>query len=386
MTDVDRQALLELLKASLFGAEPSFPDGVDWDAVRQEAQAQTVIALAAPFVPAEEQPKWQERVQQNTAHFMRVLYEQSELVKLLTAHDFSFIILKGSAAAVYYPVPSRRTMGDIDFLVQPERYEEARILLEENGYRFISDHDSDRDYEYYKGGVSIEIHRRYSDRDWDFEDVVLDGMARPRTRELCGRRFPSLDDAVNGLVLLDHVRHHLRGGLGIRQIIDWMMFVHSVLDDAFWEQSFAPLARQTGLDRLAIVMTQMCRLKLGLPDRITWCDGADDATALELFEYVMNLGNFGCKVPDVYRPMEWVSMEYQELGLFRFLQSNGLATWKAAKKYAFLRPFAWLYQIFRFIGKGFSALLHGTKLRKDLSDGSQKADFNERLGIVRNKN
>ena len=33
MINVNQQALLELLKASLFGVEPQFPEGVDWDAV-----------------------------------------------------------------------------------------------------------------------------------------------------------------------------------------------------------------------------------------------------------------------------------------------------------------------------------------------------------------
>ena len=62
---------------------------------------------------------------------------------------------------------------------------------------------------------------------------------------------------INGLVLLDHVRYHLQGGLGIRQIIDWMMFVHANLNDETWETGFAQLARGAGLETLAVTMTSM---------------------------------------------------------------------------------------------------------------------------------
>ena len=54
MINTNQQALLELLKASLFDTEPSFPEEVDWDAVLQEAKDQTVVALAAPYVPSQE--------------------------------------------------------------------------------------------------------------------------------------------------------------------------------------------------------------------------------------------------------------------------------------------------------------------------------------------
>ena len=57
MINVNQQVLLELLKVSLFGTEPVFPEGVDWDDVLQEAKDQTAVALAAPAVPEEKAEK-----------------------------------------------------------------------------------------------------------------------------------------------------------------------------------------------------------------------------------------------------------------------------------------------------------------------------------------
>ena len=80
MINVNQQALLELLKASLFGVKPSFPSNVDWNAVLQEAEDQAVVALAAPAIPKDEANKWQMSVAKNKMRFVKVLNEQTKVV------------------------------------------------------------------------------------------------------------------------------------------------------------------------------------------------------------------------------------------------------------------------------------------------------------------
>ena len=45
------------------------------------------------------------------------------------------VILKGAASACYYPQPTYRQMGDIDFLVLPEHFERARLLMLGQNYQ-----------------------------------------------------------------------------------------------------------------------------------------------------------------------------------------------------------------------------------------------------------
>ena len=383
MIEKNQQTILELLKASLFHVAPAFPDDADWEAVLQEATAQTVVGLTAPAVPAAEAEKWRIPAARNTAGFLRILHAQAALVTLFDAADIPLVILKGTAAAMYYPSPQRRTMGDVDFIVPPERFDDAARLMQESGYRFNGDYGDGRDYSYQKDGVEIELHRRYSDEGRDIDPLLFGDASQIVRREVLGVKFPCLDDRLNGLLILDHVRHHLYGGIGLRQIIDWMMFVHAYLTDEVWEREFQPLAAEAGLDILAMTMTKMCRVWLGLPDEITWCDPADDLTAGQLMETVLRFGNFGRKDPYVYRPMEGVAMGVRKDGLFRFLQNTGMENWKAAKKHRILRPFAWIYQVFRFAGRGLAALFSGKHLVQDASSGVEKADFYRRLGIER---
>ena len=374
-------ALCEQIKASLFGLVPTFPEAVDWNEVLQEAQAQTIVPLVAGAVPAEAAEAWKNAADQSKAHFMRALYEQTKLCALLDGAKISFVILKGTAAAMYYPIPCNRTMGDVDILVGDGFFDTAFSLLQENGYQFQEDYGDGRDYSFTKGGVLFELHRKYSDAEHDIEQFLQNGIQNAETLTLYGNAFPVLPKAENGLVLLDHIRHHLFGGLGLRQILDFMMFVNSEPDEKRFESDFLPLFEAAGLGTLARVIAKTCKRYFGLPVDAAWCENADDKTCEELLETVFASGNFGRKNPYEYRPMQSFTMSVKKQGFFRTLQQAGVANCKAFQKHKFLRPFAWLYQLFRYLARGIAALFRGKKLAKDLSSGKEKADFYRRLGI-----
>lgn len=379
MINVNQQALLELLKASLFGTEPNFPEGVGWDAVLQEAKDQTVVGLAAPAVPKEEAKKWRIPAAQNKMRFFQILDEQTNLLALFRDAGIPVVILKGFAAAQYYPVPMQRTMGDIDFVVPTDRLEEANQLMTENGYAFS--HKTDRHYDYSKNETVFELHCRYCEDNWDFEHLIAEGLSQGVSCELYGKAFPVLPTEINGLVLLDHIRSHLYGGLGIRQIIDWMMYVHAHLDDEMWTECFAALAREPGLETLATTITRMCKLWFGLPDDITWCNNADEETAMQLMELIFDYGNFGKKRLNEGNPVENISIDVSRYGLFRYLQTTGESTWKAYHKHHFLKPFAWLYQSFRFAKNGSVALFSGEKDKVETSQAKERYNLFKKLDI-----
>lgn len=373
--NAEQLTLLELIKASLFGTEPDFPEQVDWNRVYELAKQQTVIALTEPAVPAAYKGMWMKGACRNKAYYIRLLYEQDNLVKLFESAGIPLVILKGTAAAMYYPVPSRRTMGDVDFLVPQERFDDAQSLMEESGYTFV--HESYRHREYVKNGVPFELHRRFSSGHYrDIEHIIVPGIARAERYAIQSSAFPGLPVCENGMVLLGHMMQHLTArGLGIRQIIDWMMFVHRELDDTLWETSFQALAREAGLEKLAITATALCRTWLGLPDQLTWCDGADGELAAQIMEHVFIDGNFGHEKPATEKTLYSIKKE----GAFSFLQRAGLINWKAAQKHRFLRPFAWLFQLCRLCRKSVSAALRGENVLKGFKTGAEKEEIWKKL-------
>lgn len=363
----EQTCLLELIKASLFDLTPEISESVNWESVFESAKKQCLVPMVISSVPAEYRNEWSILSARYKAYFMQMLYAQKSLVKLLCDNNIQFIILKGTAASIYYPNPLLRTFGDIDFYVTEETVGLVENLLRQNGYVFVS--NDDRHYEFEKYGIDFELHFRFSCNYYnDIEDVVLNGMNNAVEYKIYDTTFYSLPTYENGLVILGHIMQHLKdSGIGLRQIIDWMMFVHNELDDSAWEKHFRQLAVNAGLEKLAITVTFMCRKWLGLHKEITWCDIADEEVADQVLFRILDDGNFGSD----RAPYENIRRFIKNEGFFKYLQHSGLSNWPLAQKYKFLRPLAWLYQICKFLGQGFVRLFTGKKVfrknKKNLS-------------------
>ena len=354
------QALLNLISGSIWKDER--PTDIPAEIV-SEAQHQAVAELIQPAS------------YQQIAYYIRYTHEEQELIQLLEGHGIPLVILKGAAAAVYYPIPSRRSFGDIDFLVLPERFMDTVKLLEENGY--IRGEDNERHIAYRKGGIHFELHRRYSHEDIDIERYVLDGLEHRVTGRIDQHEFPMLPPLANGLVLLDHMRSHLKTGLGLRQVIDWMMYCHKELNDGFWQDSFRFAAEEAKLTTLAITATALCQKYLGLTSDITWCCDADEALVDELLNNLLMSGNFGRK-QGLGNGVEKVTTAFRREGLFRRLQRAGEHNWKAYHRNHRLRPWCWLYQIFRYMRQGIGRIRY---VRADIARGNERYELLKKLGI-----
>lgn len=371
--DLEHFCLLELIKASLFDLHPNIPKDADWKLIFESAKIQCIVPLVAPRVPQEYRNEWNGISFQSKAYYMQMIYEQNMLYRLFMDNNIPFVILKGTSAAIYYPNPQLRTFGDIDFLVSEDYLVSARTVMDTNGYIYIS--NDDRHYEFAKNGFIFELHSKFScDRYNDIDHMVVHGLDNAVEYKIGTASFPGLPTYDNGLVLLGHIMQHLKSlGIGLRQIIDWMMFVYNELDDTAWENSFKSIAKEAGLEKLAKTVTLMCKKWLGLPDTITWCDDADDEIADQLLIRILDDGNFG----QDRAPFEIVKKTIKEGG-FKYLQSAGLENWPLAQKHAMFRPFAWLYQLFKYLFTGIACLFAGKKLfMKDKHKMSLEDLFNK---------
>ena len=374
------QILLQTIQKSLWNTDISFPEDTDWNEVLKEAEDQAVFGIVIDVAPADVQKKWEVRASAGTAHFVRILHYQEQLYKLLKENDIPMVILKGCAAAFYYPNSSQRSMGDIDFLVPPKHFDRAKALLEQNGYAIKDDPRAPRHMHVLKDGISFEQHRFFSSEGIEVEEYVIEGLSEIEERNIYGSIFPMLPKLANGLVLLGHLVQHLKTGLGLRQVIDWMMYVHAELDDAFWNLAFQQAACETRLETVAITMTRLCQIALGLPDDIQWCRDADTALCSELLEVLLSSGNFNRKY-EKGRSIQTVTSNLTRKGLFRFLQTAGEYNWATYHRHKWLKPFAWIYQLGRYAKQGLSSKRSGLQLAEDFKRGDQRTKLLDKLGI-----
>ena len=389
MISQSQRFLLELLKASLFDEEIIYPSAVDWENVISEAKFQTVIGLISSVIPVRDEAS--EHVK---ATYLRIMYEQDRLVKLFDSAQIPCVILKGSSAAIYYPKPFLRTMGDIDVLVPKCRFTESLELLESNGYFY--DHgkrgdeeitEDTRELAYTKNGICIEIHQKFSSPGVDIDDILDKAIERRVYCQLNGFSFPILPSLQNGLVLLAHINQHLKTSkLGLRQIVDWQMYVYSVEDKVSWSDQFIPLLKKTGLLTLAAYVTRLCNLYLGLPDEIGFEVNVDDSLVDELLEVILTDGNFGSKYiadksVDEKKTIN-ASYDIKRVGFFYYFTHIGLSTSRFCIKHPSFKIYAFIYGFFRLLCKGIIAIFKNKNVGKNIYElHSKRQELYKKLGV-----
>lgn len=374
--------LLELIKTSQFGNGSIPMNNCDWLALLEEAKQQSVLGLVYKTIPSSKIPQdkeWKYLDVRQKADFIKYLCEQKSLIRLLDDANIPYVIIKGCASAVYYTEPIKRSMGDIDILVRRADYDKAKALMFADGYFSLHEEDA-RNIAMKKHSLIVELHKQFSALDKDIECYISEGLKKRELRSIEGYSFMMLPKLANGLVLLEHMRQHLKGGMGLRQIIDWMMYVSVELDDSFWNDEFGEVAKEKGLDILARVATRMCQKYMGLSKEIAWCQSADEKVCDDLMNSLFVSGNFGIKQGTGKR-VEAIASAFKREGFFIRLQKSGEHNWKAYKRHHWLKPFCWMYQGFRYLNQGIVSGRSIKQIKDDSERGKQRAELFRKLGL-----
>lgn len=277
----------------------------EWKQVYDCAEKQAVVPLmlkgAAPYkaqMPQELLNRlrgYSISVAMRNEHLMTV---QDQLLALMMVHQIPCAILKGSSLSVCYPQPEVRPLGDIDILIRPEDEERAIQLLCEQGYRpGHADHPFHLDFSG-KGAV-VEVHWQVS----TFPDskggriakgIVRSALEKTDIVEMDGHSFPMLKPLFQALSLLLHMERHMTiGGIGLRQLCDWAMFINSV-DATVFECEILPEIERCGLQQFAKVLTATCVECLTLPkEKTLWCREIASGMCNAMMEDIFRGGSMG---------------------------------------------------------------------------------------------
>lgn len=319
--------LLQMIGAALFGGKtPTVTDNLILPLV-SESKAQAVFPLLFSVLDGQLQVKLtpEQYAEQNEDFFRYAIAgtqnfaEHSELHELMTAHGIPYVVMKGFASAMYYPEPSLRAMGDVDFLVRPEDLEKAKNAVEEAG--FIVDHGDEEDsihIAYHRDPMSIwELHRSVNGVPGgevgelikaEMDKAIDTAESADQDDVVC--RVP--DKFHHGLIMLLHTASHLTSeGVGLRHLCDWVVFASSLSDMEFRE-IFEKKLKSYGLWRFAQVLTLLGIRYLGAPKRVWALEAVesrkvDDNTLEGLMNDILSGGNFGTKDMNRYREIKYIS-------------------------------------------------------------------------------
>lgn len=358
------KALLDLLANSIFSADRTIDKNVDWSEVWKEANLQAVSVLAFSDVEASDFPvNLKNEIRQVCARLiaknMYLLDAHAKLDSVLKKDNIPYTILKGFACARYYPDYVYRLTGDVDFLINPKDIDRVSEMFVSRGYE-ISHENHDYHRVFIKDGVRYEMHFEPSG--------IPSGEAGVRTRSYlentleCAKRVSS--DFGNmrvpfvfhhGLIILMHTVHHLTsGGIGLRHLCDWAVFVNSLSDDEFCALFEKPL-RKIGMWRFACILTQTAVKYLGCGEK-KWTGEKEDELTFKIIRDIFDAGNFGQK--DEKRSQESLLIssgkgeEKKKSMPAQLLSSMNKIAYqkcKAARKFKILLPMLWLFYGGRYI-------------------------------------
>lgn len=304
MPTPEQRVLIELLSGEISGkAELCEEDlkTVDWAKVLKEAKVQAVLLMAAEAVVKYNDcipnyGDWKRAAVTSYAANVRTAFHEQELNEIIKGH--SFVILKGMAAASYYPKPHERSIGDIDFLIDPDEKQELEVLLSNNGYKNWG-YDHICHVVFNKDDAHLEMHFEiagipYGKPGEIVREFMTDAIKHTVTAEFEGLSFPAPQDIYHGLIILLHMQHHMLGeGLGLRHICDWACYLQKTEDKPFWSE-LLNLFERIGILTYAKVISKICAMyfKIKCPE---WAEDADEELCHDIMNDVLTGGNFGRK-------------------------------------------------------------------------------------------
>lgn len=229
-----------------------------------------------------------------TRKTMKILQVYRQFLK----QKLKVLIVKGLVCRSLYPQPDNRQSNDEDLYVRKEEYEAVKDILLKNNFTVISESDDVTTFIDPVSGLSIELHtalfsleskaygnyQRYFDQAFD-ECIV---------HSIDGVEVYSLEYTRHLLFLILHfVKHFFHGGVGIRQVVDIVMYSEAYGDKVNWDRLYDILKDLNiyvlivNLFAMAHDLLEFDYTKIKVPECIDKSDYQD------LFDDIMDAGIFG---------------------------------------------------------------------------------------------
>ena len=237
------EAFFALVRAGLFSVHcegfnvnESLLRDVEWEKIYKLAQEQSVQGLVLAGLehsdikpPKELLLQWIGEVQMIEQRNKEMNAFINQLIGDLRKANIYTLIVKGQGVAQCYERPLWRASGDIDFYMDEDDFQKAKIFFRPRVVKFDPDDDYTRHINMHYGEWVVEIHanqncslsprinRMMSEVHYD---LFYNGNIRSWMN---GRTQVFLPSANNdAIIIFTHFFNHFyRGGVGLRQICDW---------------------------------------------------------------------------------------------------------------------------------------------------------------------
>lgn len=360
------QQFLELVSAAVFN-QPIMVEinEDDWYSIIDIAKSHALLSTIAPIIdklPESSCPQWAGSIikcamYNACIHFEHIMREQQKIINEFQLNDIECVVLKGSSISIYYPYPELRFFSDIDLLIPQCKIDLITKIMEKNGYTKQPNADNHPFHiNFQLNDVVFEMHYQTD----DFPDVPKGVLARQFMETAISSRyivnynefsFSTLSTEHQAVNLLMHMMRHLNiTGIGIKQLLDWAVYIRKQELDK-WKNEIIPSLDKFGLLYFANIINLVCVeiFKLSEEYLVPYDKNAED-TSQKLIRIILNSGNLGSKhdANDYYSTFLHNSIgKKKKLSLPKRLLRRVENDYPITKKYRFLTPFMliWIFII-----------------------------------------
>lgn len=285
------------------------PTAVEWEKIFDEAQRQAISGLmidGLERLPDSYRPPQNllfecigtaQIIEQNNRLHRSVLIKTK---KCLQEGGVDVAFMKGLICGARYNNPQRRQCGDIDFVVAPDCFEKTLNLLEGIGEvdrTLVHEHHGMA----FVDGVQLEPHYKVH----NYQNPKVDKAMRVMFAEVFPSRLdnvvldseeiPVFPPAFECALLVGHMVNHVYAeGLGLRQVIDFWMFLKKE-HEAVKSEECKRYLRMMQMERTFRIFSCLCEVYLGLPHELLGLDYTtkEEQFATKLMDDILVVGNFG---------------------------------------------------------------------------------------------
>ncbi len=279
-----------------------------------------------------------------------VVLTQKKLTSLLEDNNIKYFVFKGLAISSYYENHQLRELGDIDFYVDYSDFKKVHFLLKENGFKLVST-KSEKHFNYEYNGVEIEMHKEF----WDMpenecgkylETTIKKSLDDTSRVTVDGYSFSAPNYLTNALILVLHIINHIqKGGIGLRQILDFASFYSS---DDFKNNidKILNTFKKGGIYKTAQIIAKLSNEYFSAP-YYDFLDDVDEELCRLFLIDIIESGNFGKLSEEKYYASSLLTSTNE--GFFKRLVLFCKSSWRPCSKHNILLPIAPFYIAIRYI-------------------------------------
>lgn len=227
--------LLSLLKDARLNRQSEYRK-LDYKELYKLSYQHQVLALVYnqiynfPDFPLDIKNNWKSQAIKINAFQTKKTAKLLEIYKQFINHDIQVIIVKGIICRSLYPQPDNRPSNDEDLYIQTKDLKKITDILIKNNFQILHESEDVTTFLDLSSGLSLEVHTslfsKESNAYGQYQELFSDAFQHTTKHLIENIEILSLNHNYHLLFLILHfVKHFLHSGVGIRQVLDIIIYI-----------------------------------------------------------------------------------------------------------------------------------------------------------------